>query len=53
VASQFGNTTPASDHARRILETAGYEVVVFAAVGTGGRTLESLVESGMVAACLT
>ena len=49
VASQFGNTTPCVDHARRILEVAGYEVIVFAAVGTGGRTMESLIASGIVA----
>src|SRR5512134_1889457 len=52
VASQFGNTTPCVDHARRVLEAAGYEVVVFAAVGTGGRTMESLIASGMVAGVL-
>src|SRR5205823_339146 len=51
-ASQFGNTTPCINHAREILEAAGFEVIVFAAVGTGGRTLESLVDSGMVAAVL-
>lgn len=52
VASQFGNTTPCIDHARKILEAAGYEVVVFAATGAGGRTMESLIESGMVAGVL-
>jgi len=52
VASQFGNTTACVDHARHLLEQAGFEVVVFAAVGTGGRTMESLVESGMVAGVL-
>lgn len=52
VASQFGNTTPCVDHARKIIEAAGYEVVVFAAVGTGGRTMESLVEAGLVAGVL-
>ena len=52
VASQFGNTTPCVDHARKILEAAGYEVIVFAAVGTGGRTMESLITSGMVAGVL-
>lgn len=52
VASQFGNTTRCVEHARELLERAGYEVLVFAAVGTGGRTLESLVESGMVAGVL-
>jgi len=51
-ASQFGNTTACVDHARKILEAAGYEVLVFHATGTGGRTMESLVESGMVAGVL-
>jgi uncharacterized protein (UPF0261 family) len=52
VASQFGNTTACVEQARRALEVAGYEVLVFAAVGTGGRTMESLIESGMVAGVL-
>ena len=52
VASQFGNTTPCVEQARKILEREGYEVVVFAAVGTGGRTMESLIESGLVAGVL-
>ncbi len=52
VVSQFGNTTPCVEHAKRILETAGYEVIVFAATGTGGRTMESLIESGLVAGVL-
>jgi uncharacterized protein (UPF0261 family) len=52
VASQFGNTTACVDRARQILEAAGLEVVVFHAVGSGGRTMESLIESGMVAGVL-
>ncbi len=52
VASQFGNTTACVDQARKILERAGYEVMVFHATGTGGRTMESLIESGMVAGVL-
>src|SRR5206468_7235994 len=52
VASQFGNTTACVDRARQLLEAAGFEVVVFAAVGTGGRTMESLIESGLVAGVL-
>ncbi len=52
VASQFGNTTPCVTRARALLEAAGYEVLIFAATGTGGRTLESLVESGMVSGVL-
>jgi len=52
VASQFGNTTPCVDRCRRLLEESGHEVLIFAAVGTGGRTMESLIESGMVAGVL-
>ena len=52
VASQFGNTTPCVEHAKKILEAAGYEVIVFAATGTGGRTMESLIETGLVAGVL-
>jgi uncharacterized protein (UPF0261 family) len=52
VASQFGNTTPCVDRARALLEANGYEVVVFAATGVGGRTMEALIESGIVAGVL-
>lgn len=52
VASQFGNTTPCVDRCRRLLEDSGHEVLIFAAVGTGGRTMESLIESGMVTGVL-
>lgn len=52
VASQFGNTTPCIEHAKRRLEAAGYEVIVFAATGTGGRTMESLIDTGMVTGVL-
>jgi uncharacterized protein (UPF0261 family) len=52
VASQFGNTTACVDHARKLLEKQGYEVLVFHATGVGGRTMESLIESGMVAGVL-
>lgn len=52
VASMFGNTTDCVDHARGLLEEAGYEVLVFHATGAGGRAMESLIESGMVAGVL-
>jgi uncharacterized protein (UPF0261 family) len=52
VASQFGNTTECVNHARKLLEAEGYEVLVFHATGVGGRTMESLIESGMVAGVL-
>jgi uncharacterized protein (UPF0261 family) len=52
VASMFGNTTKCIEAATPILEEAGYEVLVFAATGAGGRAMESLVESGLVAGVL-
>ena len=52
VASMFGNSTPCVEAARAILEEAGYEVLVFHATGTGGRTMESLVEAGLIAGVL-
>jgi uncharacterized protein (UPF0261 family) len=51
-ASMFGVTTPAVDAARQRLEELGYEVLVFHATGSGGRALEGLVESGLVAGVL-
>lgn len=48
-ASMFGNTTRLVDQARARLEQHGYEVVVFHATGTGGRTLERLGADGIVA----
>lgn len=52
VASMFGNTTDCVNAAISILQDAGYEVLVFHATGTGGRAMESLIESGMVAGVL-
>ena len=52
VASQFGNTTACVTKAKEILEAAGYEVLVFAATGAGGRIMESIIESGVVAGVL-
>ena len=51
-ASMFGNTTDCINQAKLILEEAGYEVLVFHATGTGGRAMESLVESGLVSGVL-
>ena len=45
-ASMFGNTTAAVDQARGRMEGQGYEVLVFHATGTGGRTMEDLVRDG-------
>ncbi|MGB0774413.1 MAG: Tm-1-like ATP-binding domain-containing protein [Akkermansiaceae bacterium] len=47
-ASMFGNTTDCINIAKEVLEGAGYEVLVFHATGTGGKTMEALIESGMV-----
>ncbi|GAB5559733.1 MAG: Tm-1-like ATP-binding domain-containing protein [Synoicihabitans sp.] len=52
VASMFGNTTACVTEAKRLTEEAGYEVLVFAATGNGGRTMESLIASGMVSGVL-
>lgn len=52
VASMFGNTTKCVNAAIPLLEQAGYEVLVFHANGSGGRTMESLIDSGMVAGVL-
>ena len=48
-ASMLGNTTPAVSAAREIFEAAGYEVLVFHAIGAGGRTMESLIADGLIA----
>ena len=51
-ATMFGVTTPAVTAAREELERRGYEVLVFHATGTGGRAMESLVESGFISGVL-
>ncbi len=51
-ASMFGNTTAAVDHARGLLESEGYEVLVFHATGSGGRTMEDLIGADYIAGCL-
>ena len=51
-ASMFGVTTPAVDTARERLEELGYEVLVFHATGSGGKALEALARSGMLAGVL-
>ncbi len=51
-ASMFGVTTPCVEHARRVLEEAGYEVLVFHATGTGGQAMESLIDEGLIAGVL-
>lgn len=51
-ASMFGNTTPLVDRCRHLLEDKGYEVLVFHATGTGGKTMESLIADGFFQAVL-
>ncbi|MDQ1661248.1 MAG: hypothetical protein QOJ68_1228 [Blastococcus sp.] len=51
-ATMFGVTTPAVTAARDDLERRGYEVLTFHATGTGGRAMESLLESGLIAGVL-
>jgi len=51
-ATMFGNTTPAVETARRLLEDAGYEVVVFPCSGTSGLVMEELIASGYMAGVL-
>jgi len=51
-ATMFGNTTPCVDRCREALMGKGYEVPVFHCTGTGGRTMEGLVDEGYVYAVL-
>jgi uncharacterized protein (UPF0261 family) len=51
-ATMFGNTTPCVDRCRDSLIGKGYEVLVFHCTGTGGRTMEGLVDEGLVSAVL-
>ncbi len=51
-ASMFGNTTECVDMCREMLTEKGYEVLIFHATGTGGKTMESLVSEGLVDAVL-
>lgn len=47
--TMFGVTTPAANEAREALTELGYEVLVFHATGTGGRAMEKLIDSGLLA----
>jgi uncharacterized protein (UPF0261 family) len=51
-ATMFGVTTPCVTRARERLEALGYEVLVFHATGTGGRSMEALVAGGFLAGVL-
>ncbi len=47
-ASMFGNTTPVVSRCREAMERQGYEVLVFHSTGTGGQTMEGLIEDGYI-----
>lgn len=51
-ATMFGVTTPCVVRAKEALEKEGYEVLVFHAVGSGGKTLERLIRDGHIAGVL-
>ncbi|HEX5590711.1 MAG TPA: Tm-1-like ATP-binding domain-containing protein [Candidatus Limnocylindrales bacterium] len=51
-ATMFGVTTPCVTAAREVLESRGYEVLVFHATGTGGRAMEDLIRSGVITGVL-
>lgn len=51
-ATMFGVTTACVERARQVLETAGYEVIVFHATGNGGQAMESLIREGLIAGVL-
>lgn len=46
--TMFGVTTPCLTAVRERLEADGFDTLVFHAVGTGGRSMEQLVESGLI-----
>jgi uncharacterized protein (UPF0261 family) len=47
-ATMFGVTTPCVTMVRERLEQEGYEVLVFHAVGSGGRAMEALITDGFI-----
>lgn len=47
-ASMMGITGDGVVHATRLLEKQGYEVVTFHATGVGGRSMEELIDQGMI-----
>lgn len=47
-ATMFGVTTPCIKTSKAYLEEQGYEVLVFHATGTGGRTMETLINAGFI-----
>ena len=50
--TMFGVTTQCVDRVRAALEASGWDVLVFHATGAGGRSMEALVEAGLVEAVI-
>ena len=48
----FGNTTACVTEAKRVLEENGYEVLIFAATGAGGKSMDAVIESGVAVGVL-
>ncbi len=46
--TMFGVTTPCVNAVREALEAHGFDCLVFHATGTGGRSMENLVEAGLI-----
>lgn len=51
-ATMFGVTTPCVNEAKGYLEEHNYEVLVFHATGTGGKTMEALIDAGFFSGVL-
>ena len=47
-----GITTKGAMTAGKVLEDAGYETIVFHAVGTGGQAMEEMMRQGLIGAVL-
>lgn len=47
-ATMFGVTTPCVNRARQLLETEGFELLVFHATGSGGQAMEQLIGDGFI-----
>lgn len=50
--TMFGVTTPCVTEVRQVLESLGFDTLVFHATGVGGRAMEKLVASGMLTGVL-
>jgi uncharacterized protein (UPF0261 family) len=50
--TMFGVTTPCVTAVREALEALGFDCLVFHATGTGGRSMEKLVEAGLIGGVL-